>query len=232
MSAAAREAPDYGAAFAKWRVAAGRAWDDYTSHEFVARLGDGTLPQDSYLSYLKQDYVFLFHFARAWALAAAKAETLEEMRAAAGLVSALVDSEMSLHVETCAAEGIDRTALLATEEAPANLAYTRYVLEAGYSGDFLDLMAALAPCVLGYGEIGARLAAEASSDVYADWIGTYGSEDYQANCRALGGVIDAALARRCGPDYAASPRMAALAGRFKTATRLEVGVWDMGLAGA
>ncbi|MFT5969431.1 MAG: thiaminase/transcriptional activator TenA [Yoonia sp.] len=40
-------------------------------------------------------------------------------------------------------------------------------------GDFLDLMAALAPCVMGYGEIGVRLAAEKSADtLYAAWIDT------------------------------------------------------------
>jgi thiaminase (transcriptional activator TenA) len=105
--------------------------------------------------------VFLIHFARAWALAVAKAETLEEMKTAAATVHALVHHEMRLHIETCAGEGISQAELEATPEAAENLAYTRYVLEAGYSGDFLDLMAALAPCVLGYGEIGARLAAEA-----------------------------------------------------------------------
>ena len=84
--------------------------------------------------------VFLIHFARAWALAAAKAETLDEMAAASATVHALVHVEMPLHVETCAGHGIGRATLEATAEAPGNLAYTRYVLEAGYSGDFLDLM--------------------------------------------------------------------------------------------
>ncbi|PKP80667.1 MAG: thiaminase II, partial [Alphaproteobacteria bacterium HGW-Alphaproteobacteria-2] len=149
-------APDYGRAFALWRAAA-PGWRAYTRHAFVEGLGDGTLPRAAYLHYLAQDYVFLIHFARAWALLAAKAESLAEMQAAARVLGGLVNTEMRLHVETCAAEGITAEALEATPEAPENLAYTRYVLEAGYSGDALDLLAALAPCVLGYGEIGARL---------------------------------------------------------------------------
>ena len=52
-------------------------------------------------------------------------------------------------------------------------------LDAGHSGDFLDLMAALAPCVLGYGEIGARLADAAGDTPYADWIATYAGAEYQ-----------------------------------------------------
>ena len=105
-----------------------------------------------------QDYLFLIHFSRAWALAVTKAETVAEMRQCAATVNALVNDEIALHVETCAGEGLDEADLRGAEEAPETLAYTRYVLDAGHSGDFLDLMAALAPCVLGYGEIGARLA--------------------------------------------------------------------------
>ena len=127
----------------------------------------------------------------AQALAAAKAETLNEMAAASATVHALVHVEMPLHVETCARQGIDRATLEATAEAPGNLAYTRYVLEAGYSGDFLDLMAALAPCVLGYGEIGLSL--RGNDGPYADWCAVYGGKDYQALCRDVGALIDLSL---------------------------------------
>ena len=221
----------YGAAFEAWR-AASPSWGAYTRHAFVEGLKDGTLPRASFLHYLKQDYVFLIHFSRAWALAVAKADTLDEMRACAATVNALVDEEMRLHVGICAEAGIDEAALEATVEAAENLAYTRYVLEAGYSGGFLPLLAALAPCVLGYGEIGARLAVEKTSDEYADWIATYGGEPCQNLCRDVGAMIDGALARRLGPGFADAPLFDSLAKTFETAARLEVGFWDMGLRGA
>ena len=135
----------YGRTFPLWRAAAGDTWHDYTRHAFVEGMRDGSLPRDAFLHYLVQDYVFLVHFSRAWALAVTKAETLDEMRACAATVHALLDEEMRLHVQTCAAEGISEEALFSAEEAPQNLAYTRYVLDAGHSGDFLDLLAALAP---------------------------------------------------------------------------------------
>jgi thiaminase/transcriptional activator TenA len=224
------DAPRYGRAFALWRRDAGAHWDAYTTHAFVEGLGDGSLPRAAYLHYLAQDYVFLVHFARAWALAVAKSETLEEMRVAAATVNALVNEEMKLHVAACAEHGLEEPALFAAEEAPANLAYTRYVLEAGYSGDFLDLMAALAPCVLGYGEIGRRLGASNAATPYRPWIDAYAGEGYQAVCREVGGLIDGALVRRLGEDFPGAPRWPRLAERFRTATRLEIGVWDMGLA--
>lgn len=221
----------YGRAFTLWREAAKPAWDAYTRHAFVAGLADGSLPRPAFINYLRQDYVFLFHFARAWALAAAKAETLDEMRLAAATVAGLAEGEMALHVALCGREGIGPEALAATEEAPENLAYTRYVLEAGYSGDLLDLLAALAPCVLGYGEIGARLTKEAGETPYREWIDTYAGDDYQAVCRDVGALIDAAAERRLGRDFAAAPRWERLAARFRDATRLEVGFWGMGLRG-
>lgn len=219
----------YGVTFPQWRAASGDIWTAYTRHPFVEGMADGTLPRSGFLRYLVQDYVFLVHFSRAWALAVTKAETLEEMRACAVTVHALLDEEMRLHVKTCSAEGITEAELFDAAEASQNLAYTRYVLDAGHSGDFLDLMAALAPCVLGYGEIGARLGAQVGATPYADWIATYAGADYQRTCHDVGALIDSALARRLGDAPQSSPRWPRLCARFHTATRLEVDFWGIGL---
>jgi len=218
----------YGNTFAFWRDNT-PAWPAYSRHKFVRGLGDGTLPHDAFLHYLKQDYVFLIHFSRAWALAITKADTVEEMRLAAGTVNGLINEEIALHIKTCADVGIDEATLFTTQERQENLAYTRYVLDAGHSGDLLDLLAALAPCVMGYGEIGNHLAATKTSDTYAEWINTYASAGYQQVCHDVGVLIDGAVARRLGYDPLASPRWTALQARFAMATQLEVGFWDMGL---
>lgn len=218
----------YGRIFEIWRGAT-PAWCDYTQHAFVRRLGDGTLPPAAFLHYLKQDYVFLIHFSRAWALVVTKAETVAEMRLAASTVDGLINGEIALHIKICADAGIDEATLFATEERAENLAYTRYVLDAGHSGDLLDLLAALAPCVMGYGEIGKALAASKSSEIYADWINTYAGDEYQQVCRNVGALIDDAMKSRLGDDPQSSPRWPTLQKRFAMATWLEVGFWDMGL---
>lgn len=224
--------PDYGKTFALWRAGAAGPWRDYTHHSFVEGLRDGSLPRASFLHYLVQDYVFLVHFSRAWSLGVVKSETLEEMKVCAGTVDALVNHEMSLHVKTCAAEGITEAALFGATEAVENLAYTRYVMDAGLQGDFLDLMAALAPCVMGYGEIGLRLSKTKSPGTpYSDWINTYADPEYQSVCGAVGAMIDGAVSRRIG-DLSTSPRAQALQDRFTMATALEVGFWQMGSDGA
>lgn len=225
--------PDYGEAFKLWRTrtqqAEGKLWHAYTHHEFVQGLLDGSLPRQAFVHYLIQDYLFLVHFSRAWAFAVVKSETLQEMKLASSTVNALVNHEMRHHVKVCAEHGIDEAALFNAREENANLAYTRYVMDAGLSGDLVDLLATLSPCVMGYGEIGARLAKEASNTTYQDWINTYACDEYQQLCQNVGELLDKALSLRIGSDFEKSPRWERLCKRFIIATRLEVGFWDMGL---
>jgi thiaminase/transcriptional activator TenA len=223
--------PDYGKSFALWRDGAGQIWQDYTRHAFLEGMRDGTLPRAAFLHYLIQDYVFLTHFSRAWSLAVVKAETIDEMKVCAGTVDGLVNHEMALHIKTCAAEGIDEETLFNMTEAVENLAYTRYEMDAGLQGDFLDMMAALAPCVMGYSEIGLRLKADMNGDTpYKEWINTYADAQYQDVCSNVGTMIDAAIERRLGV-MSASPRAIFLQECFTIATRLEMGFWQMGLNG-
>ena len=217
--------------FARLRGAAGEAWQGYTRHAFVRQLGAGALPEACFRHYLVQDYIFLKHFARAYALAVFKSDALDDMRQAAGTLDALLNEEMSLHLRYCAGWGLDEAAILAAPEAAQNMAYTRFVLERGLSGDLLDLLTALAPCVVGYGEIGLRLAADPEtkrdSNPYGDWIETYSGEGYQSVARAAIEQLDRVAARRVGADLSA--RLPALEATFEAATRLEIGFWDMGL---
>lgn len=220
----------YGRVFPLLRDANAGSWRDYTRHDFVLALGTGTLPREAFLTYLVQDYLFLVHFARAWALAAVKAGTLEEMRHCTGTVDALLNTEMALHVGICAREGIRETELLASEESLETIAYTRFVLESGYSGDLLDLLVTLVPCVLGYGEIGTQLARGGTDGPYGEWIETYAGPGYQQVCGEVAMLLDGVAQRLLGPEPERSPRWRDLCTTFGTATRLEAEFWSMGLA--
>ena len=146
--------------YGRLRGACADDWRAFAEHDFVRRLGDGTLAQECFRHYLGQDYLFLIHFARAYALAVFKSDTLEDMRQAASGMAAVLD-EMGLHVKYCQEWGIPQAEMAGLAEAHATIAYTRYVLERGLAGDLLDLHVALSPCVVGYAEIATRLKAEA-----------------------------------------------------------------------
>src|SRR5215471_20527455 len=100
------------------------------------------------------------------------------MRDAAAALSAILDVEMNLHVKLCAGWGLSPEELERAPPAPEMLAYTRYVLDTGMRGDLLALKVALAPCVIGYAEIGIRLAAAAgaASNPYRVWIDEYAGD--------------------------------------------------------
>ena len=220
----------YGIVFNKLKSNILEEWNLYTQHKLVQKISDGSLDKKLYLKYLKQDYVFLIHFSRAWALLVAKSKSVNEMRIASATLDALVNEEIQLHIKTCKAEGITEEQLFKTEEELNNLAYTRYVLEAGYSGDFLDLLVALSPCVFGYGEIGLNLKSISKSDnPYMSWIDTYNSKEYQEVCMNIGSLLDEATQDRLGKDFANNTLWPKLEKTFLIATKLEIDFWEMSL---
>lgn len=217
--------------FDRLKVAAAADWATYVEHDFVRQMGEGSLPQAAFRTYLTQDYLFLIQFARAYALATYKSRTLADMRAAKAGLSAILDLEMELHVRLCGRWGLSPEELEAAPEHQATVAYTRYVLDCGQSGDLLDLHVALAPCVIGYAEIGARLAAEIGlaleSHPYREWIGEYAGETFQSVARDARRHLDELAARAM-----TERRFADLAALFGKASRLEADFWQMGLDGA
>ena len=208
---------------------AGAHWSAYVRHPFVRQLGAGTLPKPAFQHFLKQDYLFLIHFARAFALAAVKSDTLEDLRAAAASVTTIVDVEMPLHVAYCRDWGLTEAQMAAEPEAMECVAYTRFVLDRGLTGDRLDLEAALAPCIVGYAEAVALLDADPATlragNPYAAWMEAYAGEEYRA-------AVTSAIARleRIGAARGADARYESLLASFVAATRLEAAFWDMGLA--
>ena len=218
--------------FARLKASCPEDWRAYVQHPFVSALGDGTLPEAAFRAYLGQDYLFLIHFARAYALAVYKSDDIVEMRQAAATLDALINQEMRLHIEFCAGWGLDEAAMAALPEAQENIAYTRFVLDKGLAGDLLDLLVALAPCVVGYAEIGARLAQQPNDSLaknpYRAWIETYAGADYQSVAAAAIDQLDRVAEKRLGGDLAGG-RWPSLAATFRAATRLEAEFWGMGL---
>ena len=218
-----------GRLFQRLRTAAGAIWPAYTRHEFVRRLAQGDLPEPAFRRYLVQDYLFLLHFARAWGLAIYKSETISEMRRAQSLVAATLETEIGLHIDYCRQWGLSEAAMAGEPEALETIAYTRFVLDRGLSGDRLDLEVALAPCIVGYAEIAAERMADPATrhdgNPYREWLDMYAGAEYQSLAREAASALDEQFARRGGEG-----RVAALAGSFATATRLEADFWTMGLA--
>ncbi|RVU35043.1 thiaminase II [Hwanghaeella grinnelliae] len=209
------------------KAACQKDWDAYTQHDFVKGIARGDLPKECFQHYLKQDYLFLIHFARAYALSIYKADTIEDMRYGMEGVTAILDKELELHVAYSNEWGINPKEMENLEESKATMAYTRYVLERGMAGTIVDLHVALSPCVVGYAEI-ARWILEQDFTVlegnpYRSWIDTYGGAEYQDHAGAAIERLSAAAARGSASDFDRYAKT------FRDATRLEIGFWQMGL---
>jgi thiaminase (transcriptional activator TenA) len=214
--------------FPRLAEAAGEVWRAYTQHPFVLQLASGDLPEACFRRYLVQDYLFLIHFARAWGLAVYKSDSLDEMRRAQRLVAATLDVEIGMHIEYCRGWGLSEAAMANEAEAPATIAYTRFVLDRGLAGDRLDLEVALAPCMIGYAEIAAQRmgdpATRFAGNRYREWLEMYSGSEYQDLAREAAAALDDQFAKRGGEG-----RFPSLAASFTTGARLEADFWQMGL---
>lgn len=200
-------------------------WNNYTQHSFVTQMGEGSLPQAAFREYLVQDYLFLIQFARAYALSIYKGRSLAEMRNGLEGLKAILDVEMNLHTRLCERWGITAAELESVPEKTATIAYTRFVLDAGNAGDLLDLYVALAPCMIGYGEIGAALKDKAgSNNPYSEWINEYASNEYQALAADTITHINT-----LADELSSQARYPKLKELFAAASRLESDFWQMGL---
>jgi len=161
-----------------------------------------------------------------------KSPTLGDMRKCIPALQGLVEHEIGLHIEYCGAWGLSEDDLHAVEEDVATVAYTRYVLDCGHAGDYLDMHAALAPCALGYAALGKALAESPDTvwdnNPYRPWIEMYMGEEFQQSAVDYGDYVNTLLAAI--PND--SPRWSQLQNTFSTATRMEIAFWEQGYQGA
>ncbi|TQR61263.1 thiaminase II [Campylobacter troglodytis] len=202
-------------------------WDAYVHHKFVKELEKGSLPRENFLFYLKQDYIYLHNYARCYALLANNASNAKELRLAMKCQNYIMDGELELH-RSILELGINADKLGVRDESLVNLAYTRYMLDVANSGDYVDMLAALCSCFLGYGVIGKEIydrlgEAGLKDHPYEQWIRTYSEANFQAECTSYEEFID---------GYAPiinEAKFKKMSDIFHTVTRLECAFWQHGL---
>lgn len=206
------------------REAARPIWERCLAHPFVTGIGDGTLPPEKFQYFMLQDYLYLFDYARVFALGVVKARDPALMRTFAQNVDAILGGEMNIHRAYMARLGITEEQVLAVKPALDNLSYTHYMLSVAERGGPREIAAAILACSWSYAEIGTALAGlpgAAEHPFYGEWIRGYASEDYGETNRALIELTD-----RLTAD-AAESELAYLEEVFVNCSRYELGFWDM-----
>ena len=200
-------------------------WDDYIQHDFVKQLTAGTLAPDSFRHYLVQDYLYLIHYTRVMALSVYKSDTLAQMRVGQAGINAMLDMEIAMYLDFCRQWNIPLEQVENAPESAVTIAYSRYILDAAMSGSLAELYAAIAPCLMGYGEIGRCIKDEGFIDnnPYQPWIDVFSSDEFQVITAQNEAQINTLLVD-------ASPAQADKFQRlFNTAARMEVNFWQQAL---
>ena len=183
---------------------------------FLAGLADGTLPREVFTSYLAQDAHYLADYGRVLALAAAQADTADDLLLWAGSAQTAVAVERELHERHVRDIG-------AWQRSPTCTAYGSYLLSLTTLGCYPVLVAGVLPCFWIYDDVGRRLRArvgDLTGHPYGDWIATYGDPAFAASTQAARAVLDRVAE---GQDPGTVDRMREA---FTTAARYEWMFWD------
>ena len=200
-------------------------WDDYIQHDFVKQLTAGTLAPDSFRHYLVQDYLYLIHYTRVMALSVYKSDTLAQMRVGQAGINAMLDMEIAMYLDFCHQWNIPLEQVENAPESAVTIAYSRYILDAAMSGSLAELYAAIAPCLMGYGEIGKRIKDEGfiADNPYQPWIDVFSSDEFLSITAQNEAQINTLLADACPAQADKFQRL------FNTAARMEVNFWQQAL---
>lgn len=167
-------------------------WNACLDHPFVQGIAHGTLAQDRFRHYLKQDYVYLVEYCKVFALGAAKSPDLDTMGLFSSLLHGTLHLEMDLHRAYAAEFGIAPLELERTQASAALTGYTSYMLSVAQAGGVENAAAAVLACAWSYNFIGRELArshpASLQHPFYGKWVQMYSSPEFTAlaeRCIAL-----------------------------------------------
>lgn len=204
--------------------AAAPFWEKCLNHPFVQSLGEGTLPVEKFRYFMLQDYLYLYEYARVFALGVAGARAHELMRIFAESLNSILNGEMNIHRAYMQRLGMDAAQLSKAKPALDNLAYTSYMRSIASAGTSVEIATSVLACSWSYAEIGRKLAeipGAAQHPFYGEWIQGYASEEYaDANCALI------ELLNRLALD-ADEALLNALEEIFVNCSRYELRFWDM-----
>ena len=204
--------------------AAAPVWEKCLNHPFVTGLGDGSLPVEKFRYFMLQDYLYLFDYARVFALGVVKARDPELMRSFAASVESILNGEMKIHRAYMQRLGITEEQVFAVQPALDNLSYTHYMLSVANAGTPVEIVASILACSWSYAEIGqalAKLPGALEHPFYGEWVQGYAGEEYAATNAALIDLMNK-LARDVSDE-----QLERLKEIFVNCSRYELGFWDM-----
>ncbi|APE38452.1 TenA family transcriptional regulator [Nocardia mangyaensis] len=197
--------------------------------EFLRLLGEGTLPLEVFRTYIEQDSLYLTGYSKALAMLAAKSPDPQTAAFWASSSASAAAVESAMH-EQLLTGGALPPRQGEPEHSQTCLAYVSYLIAAAATESYAVAAAAALPCFWIYAAVGRDLAESAAKVIatdpahpYAQWVTTYGAEEFQQSAATARALVDAAA------ESASEREREAMEKAFVLATRYELLFWDTAL---
>tara|TARA_Y100001968_G_scaffold321469_1_gene355913 strand:+ start:349 stop:975 length:627 start_codon:yes stop_codon:yes gene_type:complete len=178
---------------------------------FVKGIRNGDLPISNFKAYIAQDAYFLEAFANAYRIAIKKNCTRELIVTLTNMLSG-VNEELRLHRSYTKKWGVNNNSIVINLSTKS---YTDFLYEVTKSGDMIEIISAMTPCMRLYSYIGKKIKKEIEikSNPYKDWILTYSNEDFENLAKSHEKIID---------DYFIKKKLKTLQSLYSKAMKLEL----------
>ena len=192
------------------------------AHPYIKGLGDGSLPLACFKYYIIQDSLYLFEYARAMSVVAAKAPGQDNLMMFNEHALAALQGEQALHESFFPALNLTQAQVMASPLAPSNLSYINFLKSTSYESNFPEGLAAVLPCYWVYAQVGAVLIKQGSPNpMYQKWIDTYGGDAFQKTVAQVIALTDKVA------EVATAQERDSMSDNFYRATSYEWQFWDM-----
>jgi len=142
---------------------------------FNRELTDGSLMQEKFAFYMKQDALYLADFSRALAIAGTKSYSADELKDFLDFATGAVVVERTLHESVLKKYDTH----IDVGKSPACFSYTNFLLATAAVEEYPVVVGALLPCFWIYREVGLHIHERAAqNNQYQEWIDAYAGEDF------------------------------------------------------
>jgi thiaminase (transcriptional activator TenA) len=191
--------------------------DAILQHPFNRELASGKLTRDRFAYYLQQDELYLRDYARALALAAAKAPNSQDAAELLSYAHEGILTEQQLHDHYFNKFNISPS----REQQPACFSYCRFLLSVCALDPYEMCLASLLPCFWIYQDVAMAVSqSTVAGNPYQEWIAVYTDPSYQQQVERMIEMTETAAA---SASEGSRMRMSKL---FHQSTRLELHFYD------
>jgi len=195
------------------------------NHPFIKGIENGNLDIEKFKFYMIQDYLYLYDYAKLFAIGILKSDNNDDMKLFASSLDSTLNTEMAIHRGYMERLGISEEDVSNTETSLINLSYTNYMLSIAQKGGQKEVIIALLSCAWTYAEIAKKINENNSSakehDFYGEWVSGYLDDSFQNIAQWFLTRVD-----QFG-EYLSDVEKTQLTNIFRNCCVYELKFWDM-----